>query len=226
MAKSIHKRRHQKDIRFLAGVWFDLCERLAVGKRVAVSLFDQLVSHYAEEGRSYHDLGHVRECLEVLEANADMAEDLDALRWATFFHDAIYDTTVADPLNVAESAALGVEGTVAAGLSGAFAARTRVLVMATAHGEAALTSPDERLIADVDLVVLAWPYETFCEYGERIRMEYLWAGDAEYREGRAAFFEIMLAKPRLYLTDEFRERYEAEARDNMTRALAEIRSAS
>lgn len=214
------------DIAYVAKIWFDLCERRQVAGDDAVELFTELLLRYAESGRAYHDLRHIRECLEVLEENATMADDPDALRWAIFFHDAVYDTGRDDSLNVAESAEMAAGRARRAGLSAAFAHAAHKLVMATTHADDELESEDERLIADIDVVVLAWPWDVFCEYGERIRKEYSRYSAGEYREGRADFFEKMLGKPAIYLTEPFRERYEGKARKNMKRALAEIRPAA
>ena len=207
------------DVPYVAKVWFELCGRREVPVRVAVELFAGLLLRYSEDGRAYHDLRHIRDCLEVLEENAVMAEDLDALRWALIFHDAVHDTVRDDGLNVLESAELAAEGARRAGLPPSFADAVRKLVKATTHSDDELWTADERLIADIDLVVLAWPWELFCEYGERIRREYGWALDDECREGRAAFFEKMLGRPVVYLTEPLRRRYEERARANMARGL-------
>lgn len=226
MTSVTHSRPRPDDVAYVARVWFELCERHGIPGPKAVGLFTDLLLAYSEEGRGYHDLRHIRECLEVLDANVALADYPDALRWAILFHDIVYDTTVDDGLNVAASAERAIVAAREAGLPDDLAHTSGKLVMATTHTDDDLASSDERLIADIDLVVLAWPWEIFCEYGERIRREYPWATDAEYREGRAAFFENMLAKPRLYLTEQFRDRYEMRARANIERGLAEIRSGS
>ena len=101
--------------------------------------------------------------------------------------------------------------------------RVRSLVLATRH-TAVAHGNDARLLADIDLLILgADPYR-FGIYDRAIRREFHTLSDAEYRTGRATVLRWFLARPSIYHTDRFRERYEATARANITAALAALES--
>ena len=85
--------------------WRAMCDRLGVGVR-GEATFQQLCGMYSE-GRHYHDLRHVRECLDALEKTAALAQRPDAVEAAVWFHDAVYDATRSD--NEAMSAELAAE---------------------------------------------------------------------------------------------------------------------
>ena len=66
----------------------------------------ELVQYYGQVGRYYHNLNHVRDCLDQLQATPK-CDDHDSLKLALWFHDAIYDATRSD--NEAASADLAAE---------------------------------------------------------------------------------------------------------------------
>ncbi len=74
------------------------------------------------------------------------------------------------------------------------------------------------LVCDVDLSILGRPPEEFAEYERRIRAEYGQVPEPLYRTGRAALLARLLARRPLYRSEHFRDRYEATARRNLTRA--------
>ena len=104
------------------------------------------------------------------------------------------------------------------GLPAATIEAGRRLIMATTHkGEPA--DHLEAIIRDVDLASLAAEPAVFDANTRAIRQEYAWASDEKWRAGRAAFFRDMLARPRIYFTLAFQDRFERAARENLRRAL-------
>jgi RimJ/RimL family protein N-acetyltransferase len=98
--------------------------------------------------------------------------------------------------------------------------RARRIIQATTHAD---TPPAEAArVCDLDLWRLAAPWDDFQRHALGIRHEYLprHADEAAFWKARHAFYEAMLAKPRLFATDTFRDLFEEPARKNMRRALA------
>ena len=93
------------------------------------------------------------------------------------------------------------------------------LVRATAHRTEPFAT-DERILTDVDLAILGRPAEQFDEYERRIRLEYEHVPDRAFAAGRARVLRHFLRRTHVYSTAEFRDRYEASARENLRRALA------
>jgi len=113
-------------------------------------------------------------------------------------------------------------------LAEAGAARDRIdrvsrLVLATTHADPA-ASGDAALVADVDLAILGAPRPRFLEYESQVGREYAWLPGEAFRAGRAALLEALLARPRIYATELFAERFEAAARANLRDALTRLRA--
>ena len=83
---------------------------------MAAAMFDDLMHRYAEAHRHYHDTRHLAEVMSVIDRFEPHAEDIEAVRLAAWFHDAVYDPTRAD--NEERSAALAQSELGAIGLPG------------------------------------------------------------------------------------------------------------
>lgn len=172
------------------------------------ALYQDLVARYREPHRRYHTLQHLEECFARFDELRALAEHPRDVELAIWFHDAIYDTRRSD--NEARSAAWGrsVAGE-----------RVHDLVMATRH-EAAPRSADEKALVDVDLWILGAPRERFDEYEAQVREEYGWVPAIIYRRKRRHVLESIAARPTIYNTAAFVQRYEKQARENLARSLA------
>ena len=53
-------------------------------------VYDNLVRHYCEPGRYYHDWTHLKHCLREFDRAAARMEIPDAVELALWFHDAVY----------------------------------------------------------------------------------------------------------------------------------------
>lgn len=174
--------------------------------------------HYAQPHRGYHDVGHLDELLVLAH---DHTPDLDeAEQMAVLFHDAVYVPGAPRGDNERLSALL-MRATVATlGVTGVDLDRAARIIEATTH--AAPPPQEAARVCDLDLWRLAAPWGDFQRHALGIRHEYLHlqADEAAFWAARNAFYESMLAKPRLFATDDFVDRFEAAARANMRRALA------
>ncbi len=64
--------------------------------------------------------------------------------------------------------------------------------------------------------------ERYRDYVAGVRREYAHLDDATFREGRAEILRALLAKPTLFHTRHAREAWEAAARANLEREVAEL----
>jgi predicted metal-dependent HD superfamily phosphohydrolase len=182
------------------------------------ALLDAARLHYAQPHRGYHDAGHLDELITLAREHTPDLDDAEQL--AVLFHDAVYVPGAAKGDNERLSALL-MRATVSAfDLGPIDLARAARTVEATAH--AAPPPPEAARVCDLDLWRLAAPWEEFQQHALGIRREYLhlMADEAAFWAARNVFYESMLAKPRLFATDYFVERFEDAARRNMQRALA------
>ena len=115
-------------------------------------------------------------------------------------------------------------GTLAArqfGASAESARRIYDLITFTRHA-AEPVGIDAQVLVDADLSILGAQPARFREYEAQVRSEYGWVPDAMFRSTRAKILKEFLARPHLYCTAHFRERYEAQARRNLQHSLVDL----
>jgi predicted metal-dependent HD superfamily phosphohydrolase len=191
---------------------------------IGEALRTELSALYRQPGRHYHGLAHIEALLALVrEYRADLA-DPEVVEAAVWFHDAIYDSRRSD--NEARSAALATEK-LASHVEAARLSRIVAMIEATAthalpdlDDEAA--SRDAAFFLDMDLSILGAPKAAFDSYEAAVRREYAWVDDKAWRSGRAAVLKKFLARPHIFHTEVFRQRFEAEARRNIQRSIAAL----
>ena len=205
------------DLGFLHTQWISLTSRYASFPSVIESLFNSLVERYSEGARVYHNLSHIQSLLALSESLSDKVQDRDALCFAIWFHDAIYDTKRSD--NEEKSAEFAVEALAGLGVPEQTIATTREMILATKHHRGADLSWDMKVFLDLDTSILGAPGEIYEEYSRAIRKEYSWVPDVLYREGRMKILNDFLGRERIYNTEEIKANYEAQARHNIAEEI-------
>ncbi len=180
------------------------------------ALHRRLLVCWSEPHRHYHTPQHLRECLQHLHDARALAQRPAEIELALWFHDAYYDVRRDD--NEARSADWAREAVLQAGLPAEVAGRIHAMVMATEH-EAVPSDADAQLLVDIDLAILGADVPRFEESDVQVRAEYAHLGPEEWRTGRREVLASFLGRPRLYSTPRFYEAYEAQARQNLQRAL-------
>ena len=157
----------------------------------------------------------------------ELAKDPDAVELALWFHDVVYDIGARNnqESNEEESARLAREEAVELGLTAEWAERVSQLVLATRHVAVPLEA-DAQLVVDIDLSILGQSRERFDAYEEEIRIEYAPVieaqGTARFDTGRARILKGFLARPAIYTTAHFRQKYEQRARANLKRSIERL----
>ncbi len=192
-----------------------------------------LEAAYASPPRAYHSFQHVQE---VLRQHADVDSGPGWLQpvetyLAMLYHDAIYEAGRSD--NEARSAQLAI-AEIARWLPEADidAARVAALIELTArHGQFSpddfgdgVSAADTRHFLDCDMAILGADPAVFDAYDRGIAAEYRgkvpgWI----FKLQRRRFLKALLARPRIYLSDLFHDRYDLQARANLRRAINEKR---
>lgn len=181
-----------------------------------------LIGRWSEPHRRYHGIAHLTAVLLFVDEYADHAADPDAVGLAGWYHDAIYDPRVLD--NEERSAALAEGELAALGVPAERVDEVARLVRLTTGHDPAEGDRNGELLNDADLLVLAGPPETYVAYLNAIRAEYAHVSDDDFRAGRAAVLDALLAVPRLYRLADLAP-MEAAARRNLTAELSLLRSA-
>ena len=181
---------------------------------------DRLVAAYDDPARGYHDLRHLAEVLERLDdlLPADHP-DHDAVVLAAWFHDAVYDA-VGD--NEQRSARLADAALTQAGLPIPLVEEVARLVRLTERHDPAPDDLSGQLLCDADLAILAADRERYDDYVAGVRREYAAVPEADFRAGRKAVLEDLLAHETLFHSEAARERWEEKARANVTAEVAAL----
>jgi predicted metal-dependent HD superfamily phosphohydrolase len=173
-------------------------------------------------GRHYHTVGHLRACLAECEGARSLAARPAEVAMALWFHDAIYRTWRAD--NESRSAEWAARFLSEHGASAEVVSNVRQLVLVTAHAANEL-SGDAALVVDIDLSILGQSPAVYDAFERNVRREYWWVPKWRFVTARGAILNSFLARPAIYSWPSFRDRYEAQARANLARAITTLANA-
>jgi predicted metal-dependent HD superfamily phosphohydrolase len=181
--------------------------------------FAQVAGHYLQPHRFYHTLRHLQECFALFDVAKPTCTNVGEVLFALWFHDAVYLPKIGD--NEERSTRAAENFLRKAGAAADVIGRVGELILATKH-DANPVSADACVLVDIDLAILASDVERFDEYEAQVRQEYAHVPEMLFRIGRAKILEQFLARPWIYSTAYFRERFEQRARDNLQRSLARL----
>ena len=203
-----------------ATAWKEAGGSLAAGR----ILFDDLNLRFQEGRRYYHALSHVETMLDELEAFRAAEESktvhFAAVKMMIWYHDAVYYPCARN--NETQSAQLFTLVGKLAYLEESFITRVVEGILATANHRPSV-NPNVQTLCDLDLTILGQPEPVFDRYEEQICLEYDDAvPEDEFRIGRRTILQYFLGRQRIYQTNFFRERYEAQARENLRRSIERL----
>ncbi|NIS80849.1 MAG: hypothetical protein GTO14_11715 [Anaerolineales bacterium] len=182
-------------------------------------IFIELEGLYSEPHRKYHNMKHVTDSLQHLDANPLPGTNAIALEIAIWFHDAIYTPLRGN--NEWASAELATQRLSELGADNRLQQTVHRLIMVTAHtGQP--TDLDESLMADIDLAILGSDRETFETYEYSIRREYRLVPGPIYRRKRKAILQSFLSRSSIYNTSPFIDAREDLARSNLKWAISRL----
>ncbi|MFC4126627.1 HD domain-containing protein [Nocardia rhizosphaerae] len=199
----------------------DLLDRwIALAGPGAAQLGAGIIARYAEPHRHYHTVEHLRAMFTAIDELAAEAADIDAVRYAAFFHDAIYAVDRAD--NEERSADLARDVLESLDAAPELVDEVVRLVLLTRGHDTEAGDANGAVLCDADLVVLAGDPATYAAYAAAVRTEYGHVPDDLFRAGRAAVLRALANQPVLYRTPAARSRYEQRARANLSAELAAL----
>ncbi|MBZ9808195.1 hypothetical protein LB542_24990 [Mesorhizobium sp. BR1-1-9] len=185
----------------------------------------ELSTLYEDKDRHYHNLAHIEAMLALASEYRELLGDPEAVEAAIWFHDAVYDSRAKD--NEAQSAALA-EKKLAGRIDAQRLGRISAMILATATHrlpvfEDMTATHDAALFLDMDLSILGAPPDAFDAYERAIRAEYQWVEEPMWRAGRGAVLNSFLTRPHIFHSEEFRRRFEPQARLNLARSLEALK---
>src|SRR3989338_7601511 len=167
---------------------------------------------YSYSGREYHNLIHIDNCLNEFKCCSQLLEDQNQVEMAIWFHDIIYDTKAKDNEEKSGSLTMALlwwENQ----LDYSFVKGVESLILATKHIEPPKTT-DAKYLVDIDLSIFGTDQNKYNQYRDNIRKEYSWVPDDVFKEKRVKVLNNFIAKPSIFCTDLFKQKYEDKARVN------------
>ncbi|WP_040780546.1 HD domain-containing protein [Nocardia pneumoniae] len=201
-----------------------LARWIALAGEQAAAVGADLVRRYGEPHRRYHTVEHLAAMLAVIEDLADDADDLAAVRYAAFFHDAVYAVDRAD--NEERSAELAETTLATLGAGPDMISEVGRLVRLTASHDPAAGDRNGNVLCDADLAILAADAPDYAAYSQAVRAEYRHVPDDLFRAGRAAVLRKLAEQPCLFRTPTARHRYESAARADLAAELSALTAAA
>ncbi|WP_264032033.1 DUF4031 domain-containing protein [Cellulosimicrobium sp. SH8] len=142
-----------------------------------------------------------------------------ATQLALWFHDAVHDGEAGRD---EERSADLAESRLAGHLDAATVAEVARLVLVTTDHSPAAGDQSGALVSDADLAILGSAPDRYARYVRQVRAEYAHVPDDAFRTGRAAVLRGLLGGGALFRTPQGAERWEDQARDNLTAELAAL----
>jgi len=174
---------------FLFGEWCKI--HYQAGILPSIKEFRRICRAYSAEGRFYHTLQHIAECIRFVNIHYGSSGDTFLVKFALFYHDIVYDVKRKDNEELS-----GVEWSNYSASSGFKLAQmggSRIvenLILMTAKHRLEPNAPLLfQMMNDADMHVFLCPDHHYLEYAHNVWLEYRSVGSEEYLQGRLAFLD-------------------------------------
>lgn len=181
--------------------------------------WQELAKNYSSKGRHYHTLDHLQNLLKELQNIQPRIHDWNTILFTLFYHDAIYNAQNSD--NEEKSADLAERRLQTLAVPSETITRCKTRILATKKHLPDQDS-DTNYFTDADLSILGQPRDIYNQYAQNVRKEYRIYPDLIYKPGRRKVLKHFLNMERIYKTDEFFNKYEAAAKQNMQQELENL----
>ena len=203
-----------------AGEWAGLASSYEVSPMLTATTWQELQGAYLSPSRHYHTLRHVATLLDYAQTFRQALPDYDAVRFAIWFHDAVYDSQANN--NEEKSAEYADAYLNKLNIPITTINQVVMMILNTKNHLATTNDIDSQILLDADLSILGSEESEYKKYAQAIRREYSWVTDAAYRIGRKRVLESFLQRNRLYFTDQAFQMLELKARKNITAELLNL----
>jgi predicted metal-dependent HD superfamily phosphohydrolase len=185
----------------------------------AGKLWEELVKNYSESSRYYHTLDHLQQLLKQILPYKDQISDFDAVLFALYYHDVVYNIFRKD--NEEASAVLAEKRLITLNVPKERIEVCKRHILAT-KAHISSDDADTNLFTDADLSILGADWNTYQTYHQQVRKEYSVYPDLLYKPGRKKVLKHFLGMEKIFKTEPFITKYEHQARINLERELNEL----
>jgi predicted metal-dependent HD superfamily phosphohydrolase len=185
-------------------------------EHLTVELWTEIEKAYSTKKRHYHTLQHLDDLLSQLTEARGEIKDWEIILFTLYYHDIIYNSLKSD--NEEKSAEWAEKRMSQIGVPNSTIERCKTQIFATkSHTKSA--DSDTNYFTDADLSVLGQPWETYKQYSSNVRKEYSLYPDFVYNPGRKKVLNHFLELDRIFKTDFYYRKFEAQARQNLIKEM-------
>lgn len=211
----------QSSSTLLRQTFINLCLRYSPDQRLIENMWGEISEAYSSENRHYHNLQHLYNMLQIINASEKLISNRDAVLFALYFHDFTYDTSRHDNEEASAYAAVSFLTKINAGQP-LITATEKLILSTKSHKPEENGQSDTAVFLDADLSVLGSAPETYNEYAASVRKEFSQYPAQLYIEGRKRVLQHFLASDHIYKTDTIKTRLEQQARTNISNELRQL----
>ena len=201
------------NIDLMKNSWHSLLQQSEADCQLGKAIFSDLVNVYSHPARKYHNLEHIQNLLSLSETFTDNKDCLVPLQFSAWFHDYIYNTQAKD--NEVQSAIYGEKKLIELKISPNIIQLVKQIILSTQKHQPLTANINNKIFLDIDLSILGTSPDKYLNYSQAIRQEYMWLSDRDYKLGRKKILINFLSRKRIYFTDYFYQKLEAQARTNL-----------
>ena len=206
----------------MKAVFTNLTAHYTSNSKLSEQLWNEVETAYSNQKRHYHNLHHLEHLLNELFEVKEKIKDWDVLLFSLFYHDLVYNPLRRDneerSIIIAENRLATIDVP-----SGKIDACKKQILATKAHEKT--EDGDTDFFIDADLSVLGQDWNDYKNYVTAIRKEYSLYADNLYYPGRKAVVQHFLQMDRIFKTEYFFAKYEAQARQNLQQELENIEQA-
>jgi len=189
------------------------CSHYTQDQHLIESLWMEIEKKYSEKGRYYHNSEHLENMFRELNNVTAALEDYTAIAFSVFYHDVIYNAS--SKSNEEKSADFAEKHLQQIDAEEGFIEKISRQIIATKfHQESG--DADTNYLVDADLSILGQEPEKYLDYTQKVRKEYSIYPDFLYNPGRKKVLQHFLESESIFKTKYFKEKYEEQARRNIT----------
>jgi predicted metal-dependent HD superfamily phosphohydrolase len=198
-----------------------LWKRLGLDWTEERSAYREIAIRWHEAHRAHHTFGYLEFLLKEFDRlGRAVSHQPDLVRFALWFRHAVCEP--AGRTNEAQSADIAARLLFGSG-GERLVPTVRRLILITRHGDIP-ESLDEEFMADTDLAILGQAPEKFDAVEKNLWVEARqFMTEPEFRRRRVEYLKQFHNVPSIYWTDQFRKRYQRQARFNLASYLQRIK---
>lgn len=188
------------------------CFQFTQDQNLIENLWSEIEKKYSEKSRHYHNLEHLESMFSELDFVKDKISNFSNISFSVFYHDVVYDAT--SKLNEEKSAEFAQLILQKLNLDQDSVEKISDQIIATKSHQNS-DDNDTNYLLDADLSILGKDWKTYLDYTKKIRKEYSIYPDLLYKPGRKKVLNHFLELKNIFKTEDFREKYEVQARENI-----------